>query len=139
MLIDLLVEHLFLFKSIVIWSSLVTAAFCYGLLIDMCFLQNKNKKWYERSRYWSKSITAMLAALPLLGLLGTISGLMSTFTRMSLNSGFSQQELVSGGIAEAMFTTQLGLIFVVPGMLMMAYLSKKQSSWRLENEYEIKD
>ena len=79
----------------------------------------------------------MLAALPLLGLLGTISGLLKTFNRMSIEKGFALQEVISGGIGEAMFTTQLGLFMVIPGLLMLAYLNHKKKEWTIQQAYEI--
>lgn len=119
----------FLLENIIVWSTLLTATFCYGLLMNLCFFSKYEQQWYDRVNHWSGSIRAMLAALPLLGLLGTISGLMKTFTHMAVDRGFSFQEVISGGIAEAMFTTQLGLVLVVPGLLLMAFLNARKNSW----------
>ncbi|MBE0355437.1 hypothetical protein PPHE_a0189 [Pseudoalteromonas phenolica O-BC30] len=41
------------------------------------------------------------------------------------------QEMISGGIATAMFTTQLGLVFVVPGLLLHTALRNKVSNWQV--------
>ncbi|TVZ40175.1 biopolymer transport protein ExbB [Alteromonadaceae bacterium 2753L.S.0a.02] len=120
-----------LFRSPIIWGILGTAFLCYGLLIGLCFSLKKDTVWFDRCRYWMPSIRIMLAALPLLGLLGTISGLLKTFFRMSLQNGFAIQEVISGGIAEAMFTTQLGLLMVVPGLLLHFYLGERCKSWQV--------
>jgi len=138
-LATLISDHLFLLKSSVIWAILLISVFCYGLLIELCFLSKPTEAWYDRSHYWSDSLRKILAALPLLGLLGTITGLLKTFLRMSVEKGLSLQEIVSGGIAEAMFTTQMGLIMVVPGLLMLAYLVYKQKQWSAKNHHEIND
>ncbi len=79
----------------------------------------------------------MLAALPLLGLLGTITGLTSTFSRMSVDGGLALQELITGGIADALFTTQLGLVLVVPGLLLVGLLNHQRREWMIRNEHEI--
>lgn len=130
-------DHLFLLNNVVIWSIFVTAFLCYGLLIELCFVRHRDDSWFERTRFWTSGIRHMLAALPLLGLLGTISGLLKTFQRMSIEQGFSLQEVITGGIAEAMFTTQLGLLMVIPGLLMLAFLDHRKKEWLLRKAHEV--
>jgi len=71
---------------------------------------------------------AMLAVLgavaPLLGLLGTVTGMIDTFRVITL-FGTSDPKLMSGGISEALVTTELGLAVAIPIMLMHTYLSRK--------------
>lgn len=136
-MLDRLGEHAFLIDNLVVWAILALAAFTYAMLIELCFLQKMNSAWYQRTRFWYGSLQLLLAALPLLGLLGTISGLLETFTQMSLQAGLALQELVTGGIGEAMFTTQLGLVMVVPGLLMLSYLHHRRNSWILGHANEI--
>lgn len=126
---SILADYRFLLESMVIWAILAVAFFCYGLLIDLCFIHKVDEAWFNRTQHWIFSIKTTLASLPLLGLLGTITGLLTTFFRMSVENGFNLQEVISGGIAEAMFTTQLGLIMVVPGLLLLSYLQSKQKKW----------
>ena len=66
----------------------------------------------------------LLSALPLLGLLGTITGLLTTFRAMA-DSDELNQSFVSSGIAEALITTQLGLIMVIPGLLLCSLLRRR--------------
>jgi biopolymer transport protein ExbB len=71
---------------------------------------------------------AMLAVLgavaPLLGLLGTVTGMIDTFRVITL-FGTSDPKLMSGGISEALVTTELGLVVAIPIMLLHTYLSRK--------------
>jgi biopolymer transport protein ExbB len=126
-------NYMFLIDSAVIWAIVIVSVFCYGLLIDLCFINKMNEIWFNRTESWEKSITIALSSLPLLGLLGTIMGLLTTFFRMSKNNGFNIQEVISGGIAEAMFTTQLGLIMVIPGLLLLSFLKSKRKKWTVFN------
>lgn len=126
-------NYMFLIDSTVIWAIVTVSVFCYGLLIDLCFINEMNEIWFHRTENWEKSITIALSSLPLLGLLGTIMGLLTTFFRMSKDNGFNIQEVVSGGIAEAMFTTQLGLIMVIPGLLLLSFLKSKRKKWTVFN------
>ncbi len=134
---ETIAEHAFLLNSIVVWAILALATFCYAIAIELCFFQKINEAWFLRTRFWFSSLQMLLSALPLLGLLGTISGLMKTFRQLSRDSGLALQELVSGGIGEALFTTQLGLVMVIPGLLLLALLHHQRSSWILVHSYEI--
>ena len=121
----------------VIWAIILVAVFCYGLLIRFCFVEKRNEVWFQTTQFWHSGIRQMLAALPLLGLLGTITGLTSTFTQMSADGGLALQELITGGIADALFTTQLGLVLVVPGLLLVALLNHLRREWMIRSEHEI--
>ncbi|MBN2704805.1 MAG: MotA/TolQ/ExbB proton channel family protein [Deltaproteobacteria bacterium] len=60
---------------------------------------------------------AMLAAIaPLLGLLGTVTGMISTFQVINI-FGTGDPKMMSGGISEALITTQVGLVVAIPIML----------------------
>lgn len=114
-----------LYNNIVVWLILLTAVVCYTLLFELLVQKNKNKQWIEKVIGWQNSLQVMLSCLPLLGLFGTIVGLLHTFTQMSYGS-MDQQELLSSGIADAMFTTQVGLLMVIPGWLLLANLKHKR-------------
>jgi len=64
------------------------------------------------------------AVAPLLGLLGTVTGMIDTFRVITL-FGTSDPKLMSGGISEALVTTELGLAVAIPIMLLHTYLSRK--------------
>ena len=68
----------------------------------------------------------LIGVLPLMGLLGTIIGLLDVFAGISVDGASS--ELVNGGIADALITTQLGLICAIPGWLLQAFVRARQGS-----------
>lgn len=66
---------------------------------------------------------AMLAAVsPLLGLLGTVTGMIETFQSITL-FGTGDPKLMSGGISQALITTQLGLAVAIPLVLLHSVLT----------------
>ncbi|MCD6412932.1 MAG: DUF3450 family protein [Elusimicrobia bacterium] len=70
---------------------------------------------------------AVLAGMsPLLGLLGTVSGMISTFQIITYHGG-GNPRLLAGGISEALITTEFGLIVAIPALLIHSYLSGKAS------------
>ena len=78
------------------------------------------------------SVMAMLSgAAPLVGLLGTVSGMISTFSVVT-EKGSSDPQAMAGGISEALLTTQYGLIVAIPLLLAHVLLSRgagRLSAW----------
>jgi biopolymer transport protein ExbB len=71
-----------------------------------------------------RSIGALTAAAPLLGLLGTVTGMITTFNVMNI-FGTGNAKAMSGGISEAMITTQFGLIVAILGLAISMLLSRR--------------
>ena len=69
-------------------------------------------------------ISICAAAAPLMGLLGTVTGIINTFKMITLY-GTGDAESLSGGISEALITTKFGLIVAIPSLLIYAFLSRK--------------
>lgn len=69
-------------------------------------------------------IALTAAAAPLLGLLGTVTGMISTFNMISI-FGTGDPKTLSGGISEALITTEFGLYVAIPAVLLHAFLSRK--------------
>ncbi|MEM9161068.1 MAG: MotA/TolQ/ExbB proton channel family protein, partial [Verrucomicrobiota bacterium] len=68
------------------------------------------------------AITA--ATAPLLGLLGTVTGIIKTFKLMNVFGAGDPRPLISG-ISEALITTELGLVLAIPALIVHALLSRK--------------
>jgi len=64
------------------------------------------------------------AVAPLLGLLGTVTGMIDTFRVITL-FGTGDPKLMSGGISEALVTTMIGLAVAIPIMLVHTFLSRR--------------
>ena len=64
------------------------------------------------------------ASAPLLGLLGTVTGIINTFKLITV-FGSGDVKMLSGGISEALITTEFGLIVAIPSLLLHAFLSRK--------------
>jgi biopolymer transport protein ExbB len=69
-----------------------------------------------RIERFGSAITVFAAVAPLLGLLGTVTGMISTFDVIT-EHGTGDPKLLSGGISEALITTQLGLCVAIPTLL----------------------
>jgi biopolymer transport protein ExbB len=67
------------------------------------------------------------SSAPLLGLLGTVTGIMNTFTLMTV-FGTGDVKTLSSGISEALITTEYGLYVAIPSLLLYAFLSRKSKN-----------
>lgn len=83
--------------------------------------------------YWLGAIAITAAVSPLLGLLGTVSGMIETFKLMTL-FGAGDPAAVSGGISQALVTTELGLVVAIPALLLHALLSRRVKTYYGELE-----
>ncbi len=136
--LTLLKEHSFLLENVIVWAILIAALFAYAMTLDLCMFQKSSQAWHDKSKIWQPTLQKILASLPLLGLLGTITGLMETFATISLRQGLAVEELLTGGIANALYTTQLGLVLVIPGLLLLHGLSNRIKRWEVQQAREIK-
>lgn len=90
-------------------------------------------------------VLVLAAVSPLLGLLGTVTGMIATFDIIT-EFGTGDPKLLSGGISEALVTTMLGLIVAIPLLLLGNLLSgwaqsikdsMEQSALHIVNIFEI--
>ncbi|MCH8499638.1 MAG: MotA/TolQ/ExbB proton channel family protein [Marinobacter sp.] len=69
-----------------------------------------------------KTIEVIAALAPLLGLLGTVLGMMEAFSAMAAAEGRANASQLSGGIYQALTTTAAGLIIAIPFAALAAFL-----------------
>ena len=80
-------------------------------------------------------IATLVAIAPLLGLLGTVIGMVEMFGSLEGATGSNGEITVAGGISTALVTTQLGLVIAAPGLIVAYWLTRQQ----LRREREIND
>jgi len=67
-----------------------------------------------------------VTAAPLLGLLGTVTGMLTTFGALATGSGGEKtMAMVASGISEALITTETGLVIALPGLFFQYQMSRK--------------
>ncbi|MDZ4350135.1 MAG: MotA/TolQ/ExbB proton channel family protein [Xanthomonadaceae bacterium] len=70
-------------------------------------------------------IASLVGIAPMLGLLGTVMGMIVTFESLGDMTLFSQSGGIASGIATALFTTQMGLVVAVPGLIAKTVLDRR--------------
>ncbi len=71
----------------------------------------------------------LVSAAPLLGLLGTVFGMLGTFQALGAKGG-ETLERISHGISEALITTEVGLLIAVPGYIAVYLVQRKRNQFR---------
>ena len=74
---------------------------------------------------------------PLLGLLGTVVGMITVFANINLVDGSSNSDLLASGISEALITTAFGLLVAVPGLIFYKYFSARVNLHMLYMQNEL--
>jgi biopolymer transport protein ExbB len=78
-----------------------------------------------------KVMRICVSAAPLLGLLGTVTGILSTFAALSSGAGGAKtMEMVAQGISEALVTTETGLAIALPGLFHHYVLAGKLERYK---------
>ncbi len=81
----------------------------------------------KRLGAWRALLKSMVAAAPMLGLLGTVGGMVETFATLHVSGLAHADESVAGGISTALLTTQLGLLVGVPGLIAAKTLDRLET------------
>jgi biopolymer transport protein ExbB len=95
--------------------------------MELAVLETEN-----RISAYRKGIGVLCVIAPLLGLLGTVSGMIETFASLVSMELFAESGGVGGGISEALVSTQMGLMTAVPGVVAGRLLQARETSLRDE-------
>jgi biopolymer transport protein ExbB len=89
---------------------------------------------HELERYLT-ALGTIAAISPLLGLLGTVTGMIRTFKAIT-TAGVGNPAAMAGGISEALITTAAGLMIAIPALVAYRYLRRVVDSHVIEMEKE---
>lgn len=76
----------------------------------------------ERKSHFLKSLVAVA---PLMGLLGTVMGMLTTFQGIASSGGNQTVDMVAKGISTALITTQTGLMIALPGLFLTLTIRRR--------------
>ncbi|MEC4807287.1 MAG: MotA/TolQ/ExbB proton channel family protein [Jaaginema sp. PMC 1079.18] len=92
-------------------------------------LEAAGDKEFVQMRKGDKFLETVVAVAPLLGLLGTVTGLIGTFNNLNIGDGSSPAEAsqAAAGIGEALITTAMGMIVAILALLIFRVLVTLQT------------
>lgn len=88
-------------------------------------------KYLEKNLFILATIVTLA---PFLGLLGTVWGILTTFSELQMNVGGSTHQMVLGGLSLALATTVLGLLDAIPALIGYNYLKNSIRDFQTEME-----
>jgi len=86
---------------------------------EMTVFELEQLAWVERR---IPVLGVLVAAAPLAGLLGTVVGMLATFSGLATQVAAKPIDGISAGISQAMITTQAGLFMAIPGAILLGLL-----------------
>lgn len=89
--------------------------------------------WVERRLPF---LAVLVGAAPLLGLLGTVAGMLMTFSGMAAGSQ-APIDTISTGISKALVTTQAGLVIAIPAAFLLALVKRRTEAAHLEMQQQL--
>jgi biopolymer transport protein ExbB len=82
--------------------------------------------WLSRIGRRLSFLNTLIAAAPLMGLLGTVIGMLGTFRALSTGVGAETSSMVAAGISKALITTQTGLCIALPGIFLTLLIRRRK-------------
>ena len=89
--------------------------------------------WVERRLPF---LAILISTAPLLGLLGTVAGMLITFSGMAAGNS-APIDTISTGISRALVTTQAGLVIAIPAAFLLALLKRQAETTHLDMQRRL--
>lgn len=96
-------------------------------------IEHAGKKEADKLHRYLAVLATIAIISPLLGLLGTVTGMIKVFQIISLQ-GVGHPTALAAGISEALVTTAAGLVVAIPTLVVHNYFLKKANAYILEME-----
>jgi len=87
-------------------------------------------------RKYLRVINGVATVCPLLGLLGTVCGMMKAFNAIAGSDAMGRPELLAGGISEALLSTAAGLFVAIPALIFYLYFVGRVDALVMEIDSE---
>jgi biopolymer transport protein ExbB len=104
-------------------------------IMKECIEESASVVIHHMERYLSVLGTLAMIS-PLLGLLGTVVGIIEAFMAINTGSGMGDPSLLASGISKALMTTAGGLFVAIPAMIMHRYFARHISTMAVEMEQQ---
>ncbi|MBL4801619.1 MAG: MotA/TolQ/ExbB proton channel family protein [Emcibacter sp.] len=114
-----------LFMAVLIYAT------AFDLLIHVGALHEADPVEFEFDRMpyitrRTQFLQILVGAAPLIGLLGTVMGMLTTFGGLGSSHSGNSIDLVARGISEALITTETGLLIAIPALFMLMMINSRQ-------------
>lgn len=124
--------------SVLLYKSLFSATRIYRRTGSEYAAASSSKERKQRLASLRREIArrlrfarVLIVAAPLLGLLGTVVGMLDTFKALSGNKTLSTTQSVADGISVALVTTEAGLVVAIPALFLAEWIRRRSLQMEL--------
>ena len=103
-------------------SQPCTYSLCVGIFCTEMRPLHNDRKRHVRSGRFLNTLGTIASISPLLGLLGTVIGMIEVFSAI-VGAGVGNPAMLAGGISQALITTAAGLSVAIPSLMFHRYLT----------------
>lgn len=96
------------------------------------WLDDELKVFETEIKRFSRLTVTLVEVAPVLGILGTVTGMIETFDSLQEMKLYTQSGGIAGGISQALFTTQMGLVVAIPALVVHGVLRRRQRAIQME-------
>ena len=122
------------FLAEVIGAGLAQVGAMFGFFDMQNAMQEVSERGISKLHRKLEYLAFIAASSPMLGLLGTVTGMIASFNEIARTEGTAKPSQLASGISEALITTCLGLIVAIPSMFFVAFFRKRIDSYVAEAE-----
>ena len=122
------------FLAKVVEAGLSRRGGMFGFFDMQNAMQEVSEREVSRLHRKLEYLSFIAAAAPMLGLLGTVTGMIRSFNKIVAMEGRSQPSDLAGGISEALVTTCMGLIVAIPTMFFVSQFRNRIDGYVAEAE-----
>lgn len=122
------------FLARVLNAGLAQVGSMFGFFDMQSAMQEVSEREISRLYRKLEYLAFIAASAPMLGLLGTVTGMIRSFNQIAVTEGTARPSQLAGGISEALVTTCMGLIVAIPVMFFVSYFRNRIDSYVAEAE-----
>lgn len=122
------------FLALVLGAGINQIGAVFGFFDIQSAMQEASERQISKLYRKLEFLSFIAHSAPMLGLLGTVTGMIRSFNEIAATEGTAKPSQLAGGISEALVTTCLGLIVAIPTMFFVAFFRNRIDSLVAEAE-----
>jgi len=122
------------YLALIVHAGLTHVGGMFGFFDIQNAMQEASEREVSTLHRKLEYLAFIAATAPMLGLLGTVTGMITAFNEIAATEGAATPSQLAGGISEALVTTCLGLIVAIPTMFFVAFFRNRIDSYVAEAE-----
>ena len=121
----------------IVGAGLTQIGAMFGFFDMQNAMQEASEREISKLHRKLEYLTFIASSAPMMGLLGTVTGMIAAFNQIAQTEGAARPSQLAGGISEALVTTCLGLVVAIPTMFFVSLFRNRIQSYVAQTEVEV--